>query len=236
MPGPFDAERIIYGAPELVWQHTSLPAVGWDLAIEIANFHWEMLSELIAGWRVSSPSDNAVVAIATHGLNLYTEILSAGARGMFDAAAHMCRGLVDCSGLVVALAQDPASLEAFMSGEQGLAAKGRQISVNLLASIDPGNSENTDAAWRKRQLALNRLAHVSLFHGDNVIESQPAGWRPNAGGRLSIDSMRALCYATMNADNELMLHLVWVNDGRISTSWGEQLMQLQARVRLLEKD
>lgn len=111
-------------AAELVAQHTSPLAGGWEPAVEIASHHSEMLNELVGGREPPFHPTLQSCQSRPTGLALYTEILGAGARGMFDADAHLFRGLVDCSGLVFALAAAPVGLRLFLAESQAWRPKG----------------------------------------------------------------------------------------------------------------
>lgn len=128
LPSPFDMQRVVHGAPEIIAAHTSAVGVGWDIAIKVANSHWDLLSALVATSAESTDAGSIGVAtITAHGLNLYVEVLSAAARGMFDTGAHMLRGLADCAGLAFALGTDAGAMDRFLAGEQGIAAAGLKL-------------------------------------------------------------------------------------------------------------
>jgi hypothetical protein len=237
MDGPFDTMRVVHGAPEIVQAHTAAVGAGWDIAIRVANSHWDLLGASIATAGESADAATiGVVTIATHGLNLYVEVLSAAARGMFDAGAHLLRGLADCAGLAFSVGTIPGAMDRFMAGEEGSAATGRKAAIEELRIADPVLAARKAAEWRERQKQLHQTAHVSLFHADRVVEPLEGGLRPVVGGRVSPEMARSLVYAAMSSDNEFLMHLSYLRARFFAEDWSGRLSELQTEMKAWWKE
>lgn len=111
-----------------------------------------------------------------------------------------------------------------------MAAKGRRIAVGVLTSVDPDHARRKMSSGSIDNRTSTAWHTCRCFTLTGVIAQHTAGWRPSVGGRLLLDTMGLLCKAAMNADNELMMHLVYVSNGRISADCGGRLAQLRARL------
>lgn len=176
-------EDLATGWNDTAQRHRASDPERWALCHEFATLHIGALNEI--GRRVSNGgtfSDEAVLQLAVHAMNLYTTLVGLVARGQFDVASYLYRGLGDAGGLIYSCGLHEELAERWQTGKL-LASTARK---QVIADLEASNASDVAEFLKGRLLddfgAMNQLAHAAKLHADKLVRREGGALTPMVGG------------------------------------------------------
>ncbi len=207
-------------------QHREALGEGWLIAEEFLGLHLEALTRISrSAGRDPGISTQLRLGIGGHSANLFFTILDLLAKGLFDVAVHLHRGLFDCHSLLEVVG-DTALANQFDAGNLR-PSDARKMALALLR--ENGYGELADDAERillQEKEIVDDLAHVKAYH---LILTQSRGVSsvtPTALGRFDARYCQEQWLATLR--NELLI-LTILGAAACDEDWNTRLAAAKAR-------
>lgn len=174
-------------------------ADGWSLSEDMFRLHLGAIKSVSRKAAATpSPTDQALILVGTHGLNVFSALVGLVFRGQFDVAAHLIRPMFDLPFLILGVGSDEEIASRFMEGDELHASDVRRQVIRVLEEANENElAGSVDNILRRNAQAANTLSHVNLVHGDKLVQLKGEAVQPIVGGRVDRGELRRMLSAVL---------------------------------------
>ncbi len=176
-------------------------------------------------------SHQALVLLASHGINLFTAALSITVRGQFDISGYLLRGLFDCSALLYATASKEERAEKFFANEL-LASQARKLMVHDLSRQNAPFGNDLSIKFLHDSKAANQLTHAGLINLEKLVERTDEAVTPVVGGRADPRQTVLLTKAAVEYEYLMLLLFRAFRESALGADWLSRFARCGEKTRI----
>lgn len=206
---------------------------GWNLAAEAIVLHRDALEEIRTSNKATETQKRAIVLLGVHMARSFGAGLGLTARGIFDAAPYVMRGLYDTQSLLLGciLLDESFATDVLDGKKKNLPATARKELVDAMRAA--GNTEladDLDDRFNRDRNAGNGLAHTNAYHLVRVRGPLPDGsWAPTFDGFHLESEAKVLCAGMLEIEDWALRWFSIFGDDFLSESWKQRHEQFDIR-------
>lgn len=222
-------EDFVTGWNETAEAHRNSDPRRWALCDQFARLHTDAAAVIArqAG-PYPSRSDKAVLLLTVHAMNVYGTLVGLVARGQFDVALYLYRGLADAGALAYGCGLHPDLGAHWDSGHLKASTARRRAVADLRKD---GESELADAIedrFLRDATAMNELAHVKRLHGGKLIHRKPDGIEPTLGGHRDDRQYADTMLAVLDQEYWCLTFIGAARKGWLTDDWTRRYVRARA--------